>query len=156
MSFKCNKCGAELPDNASFCPSCGAAKPVEQTNVFEQPKPVEQPAPQPTYKAPPPPRPKPVKPSGAGIQGLIDTFFTTKMIVIGFFIAVLIAWIARVINQFMLLGTAASNALNIVNFTFMAGIGTMFLLCGVLNTKIDKYLRVGLIIAGALILAQNL
>ena len=156
MTVKCIKCGADTPDNASFCPSCGAPKQVEQPDVFQNQEPVDQPAPQQTYVAPPPPVPKTKKPAGEDIKKLIDTLFTKKMIIIIFFIAVLVAWITRIINQFVYAGSTASNALNIVNFTFMAGIGAILFSGGLLNTKFDKYLRLGLIIAGALFLVQNL
>jgi len=146
MSVNCSKCGAEMPNDAVFCPACGA------------PKPAGNPAPAPTVpQTQPAPVSQPVaKKAGTDFSGMIDTFFSLKMMVIGFFIAVLVAWIARVVNQFMMPGTAAADVLSVVNITFMAGIGAILLLGGFLNTRLDKYMRVGLLIAGALILAQNL
>jgi len=145
MSVNCNKCGAEIPDSAGFCPACGAPKTSTKTAA---------PTPQPTQTQPMPVSKPVARSGGSGFSGMIDTFFSVKMMVIGFFIAVLIAWIARLANQFII-GMAA-NVMNVLNITFLAGIGAIFLLGGVLNPKIDKYVRVGLIIAGALILAQNL
>ncbi len=145
MSINCNKCGAAMPDDASFCPACG------------EPKPVVKPAPAPKPQTQPMPVQKPVsKSAGTDFLGMIDTFFSVKMMVIGFFIAVLVAWIARLVNQFMMPGTMAADVLNVLNITFMAGIGAILFLGGFLNTRLDKYMRVGLLIAGALILAQNL
>lgn len=42
----CNKCGANIPDGAAFCPQCGAKDPVAQAQP-EQPVQAAQPAPQP-------------------------------------------------------------------------------------------------------------
>ena len=153
MPVKCNKCGADIPDNAAFCPGCGAPKSAEQPT----PEPATES--QPIAAPPPAPAPKPVRQpvsSGAGFEGMIETFLSAKMILLGFFIGILVAWIARIVNQFIYSGDMAYQALNIVNFTFMAGVGGLLLCGGFLNNKLDKYIRVGLIVAGGLILAANL
>jgi len=148
MVDKCVKCGADLSKDAAFCPLCGepkAAKPV-------QPEPVAQPEPvQPQPVAPPP---KPVKTGPGGIEGFIDFALSLKMILIGLFIAVLIAWITRLVGLFVF-GTAGT-AMTIVNFTFMAGAGGLLLVGGLLNKKLNVYVRAALIVTGGVILSLNL
>lgn len=46
----CMKCGAEIPQEAKFCPSCGAPvadlnEPAQQAPVSPRPAPVQQPTP---------------------------------------------------------------------------------------------------------------
>ena len=152
MPVKCKKCGADIPDTAVFCPGCGAAKPQEKQKP--QPAPISTP-PQPVVTPPPQTKPpKPQKTGPSGMQGFIDFAFSIKMMVLGLFIAILIAWIARIVNQFV--GGIVNNVMNILNFTFMTGAGVLLLFGGLLNSKMDKLLRVGFIIAGALIIAWNL
>jgi len=129
---KCSKCGAEIPDEAGFCPGCGAPK--------EQKQPVAQPMP-----------PAPKKSSGSGVKGLIYTVTSPMMLTIGLFIGILVAWIIRLVGQFFV-----HAAINVVNLTFMTGIGGLLLFTGLLNDKYSKYIRVGLIVAGAVILSTNL
>jgi hypothetical protein len=152
MSFKCNKCGADIPDGASFCPSCGASKP------FEQPAPMPTqpvtPPPQPAYQ--PPAQPKPKRSSGNGMQGIVDTFFSKQMIMIGLFVGILVAWISKVIGEFVNQFSLESDILNVMNYTFLAGAGIILLGGGILNNKFNNYIRVGLIVAGGVILAMNL
>ncbi len=144
MADKCSKCGADLSKDAAFCPLCGASKEAEpvQSQPVAQPRPV----------APPP---KPVKTGPSGMDGFIDFVFSLKMIVIGLFIAVLVAWITRLVGQFVTFGNA-SLAVNIVNFTFMAGAGGLLLVGGLLNNKLNVYVRAALMVTGGLLLAINL
>jgi len=155
-TVKCDKCGGIIPDGASFCPGCGAPKAAEP--------PAPEPTPQTQQNAPPPPAPapqpvyRPPKKSGmSGVQGLIDALTTKTMIVLGLLIGVLVAWIARIVNDlFLRVGTFESDLLSVVNYTFMTGVGLVLLLGGFFNKIINKYVRVGLIVAGALIIAANL
>jgi hypothetical protein len=145
---KCDKCGAEIPDGASFCPGCGAPQPEKK------PAPAQTSPPQQTYYQPPPSRRSGV----SGINGIIGTFFSKQMIIIGLFIGVLIAWITKVAGDIMNfpLYTLEYSIVNIVNYTFMAGVGFLLLGGGFLNCKLSKYIRIGLIVAGGLILAYNI
>lgn len=45
----CNKCGAQLADDAAFCPVCGTAKQAEQPQYAPAPAPVQQQYYQPQY-----------------------------------------------------------------------------------------------------------
>lgn len=160
-TVKCDKCGGIIPDGASFCPGCGNPKAPEPP--APQP-PTPEPKPQPQQTTPPPPAPamqpvyKPPKKSGmSGIKGIIDAFTTKTMIVLGLLIGVLVAWIARIVNDlFLRIGSFESDLFSIINYTFMTGVGLVLLLGGFFNKIINKYVRVGLIVAGALIIAANL
>ena len=63
MAKFCKKCGAQLADEAAFCPKCGSAQdpvaPRPQEQVPPQPQPQVPPQPQP--QAQPQPQPKPKK-----------------------------------------------------------------------------------------------
>ena len=71
---KCGKCGANIPEGAGFCPACGAPKEAAQ-----------------------PAAPAPAKSGSPNYQGFIDTIFSRMFITIGLFIAVLVAWILRLV-----------------------------------------------------------
>ena len=128
---KCGNCGADIPDNATFCPGCGAPKAAGQQT------PVAQPA--------------PMKSGGAGFQGIIDTFLSRTMILIGLFVGVLIAWILRIIGQFY-----AHVAITIAYITFMTGVGGLLICGGFLNKNINVYIRAALIAVGGIIIAIHL
>ena len=137
---KCVKCGAQIPEGAGFCPGCGAPKAGEQS----APQQAAQPAPAPMRSG-----------GGAGFQGMIDTLLSPKMITIGLFIGVLVAWIARLVQQFLVIGTSAFSAMTILRFTFMAGVGGLLLCGGFLNNKLNIYVRAALIAAGGVIIGIN-
>jgi hypothetical protein len=137
---KCTNCEAKIPAGAGFCPACGAQivdeqkKPKSETN---------------------PGISKPIKSGQGGLQDLINLITSFKMMVLFLVIAVLVAWITKIINQYQTY-SSAFTAVNIVNFTFMAGIGLILFLGGLFNSKINTYLRTGLLITGGLFLVLNL
>jgi len=150
---KCPKCGANIPDAADFCPGCGAPKAAAQP-VQPRPTPVAQPSQQ------------PVK-SGAGMHGFIETVFSKMFLTIGVGVCLLIAWICKLIMQFidqfeisrttgMATQTTGYTALYVLNFTFLAGAGIILLFAGILYMKYKLHVRLGLIIAGAFLLATAL
>lgn len=149
----CKKCGANIPDNAAFCPGCGAPRPAEQPAQ----KPAEQSAPKQQPVAPAPaPKPKPPKTSSSGAQGFIDFAFKPMMLIIGIFVGVLVAWISRILAQIFAANTLANDIGTILNFTFMTGVGGLLLCAGFLNTKYNSHIRIALVVAGAIILAANI
>jgi hypothetical protein len=153
---KCKRCRAEIPEEAAFCPACGAPKPEElPPESAPKSQPVPQQAPQPTQTAQPV-QPKLKKSSGAGFQGLIDTFLSMKMMLLVILIGILVAWIALIVDQFYPTTNNVDRIMTILNFTFMAGVGGILLFGGLLNNKFDKYIKLALIVAGGLILATSL
>ena len=147
MADRCSKCGADLSKDAAFCPLCGAPKEAEPV----QPAPVQ---PQPVVQTRPVAPPKPVKTGPGGMDGFIDFALSLKMMLIGLFIAVLIAWITRLVGLFVF--GNAGTAMTIINFTFMAGAGGLLLVGGLLNNKLNIYVRAALMVTGGLLLAINL
>jgi hypothetical protein len=87
---------------------------------------------------------------------MIDTLLSPKMMTIGLFIAVLVAWISMVVAQFLTAGTVPNSAMVIVRFTFMAGAGGLLLCGGLLNAKLNVYVRAALIAAGGVIIGIHI
>ncbi len=146
MVSKCLKCGAEIPDNAQFCPSCGATK----TQPTQQPP---QPQQQPMQQSQPAMRPT----AGQGsLEDMAKTLFSKKLIIIAVCIGVLLLIISTAMIQFtepaqwedMHMQHIGSLLRSMVYY----GIGLMLICGGIVNKHMDKYFRLGLIIAGAIIL----
>lgn len=133
-AIKCGNCGAQIPDKAAFCPGCGQPKAAA--------KPVAQPA--------------PAAGGGTDIKSFLDTILTTKMVMIGLFIGILIAWIARVIQQVIAVNPIATNLMIILRITFMVGVGTLLLVAGFLNSKYNVYIRAALVATGGVIVGVHI
>ncbi|KYK20792.1 hypothetical protein AYK24_03650 [Thermoplasmatales archaeon SG8-52-4] len=138
---KCIKCDARIPAGAGFCPACGAPVEENQKTPKSKPTPVES---------------KPIRSGQNGLQDIIKLITSQKIMVLCFVLAILIAWITRIINQYQPSYSDSFTAVNIINFTFMAGIGGLLLLGGLINNKINIYLRGALIITGGIFLVLNL
>jgi hypothetical protein len=126
---KCPKCGADIPEGADFCPACGAPKAVEAARQQGT--------------------------SGSSsLQGLFDTIFTEIIIYIMILLGLLFACIGGILVLFTA-GTAGQigGVLNSLGFVF---IGTFLLMGGLVNNSFDKFVRVGMIISGALSLTWTL
>lgn len=135
---KCDKCGAKIPAGAGFCPACGAPKAAE-------------PAPQ-----PPPATPTPQQVSSGPNQliGMFDTIFSKIPIFIMILLGLLFACIGGILVFFLSgTGAQAGAVMNSLGFVF---IGTFLLMGGLVNKDFDKYVRVGMIISGALSLTWTL
>ncbi len=138
MTVKCSKCGADIPDTAAFCPSCGAPKP-------------SQPAPQPPTSRPPQQQSYPSggQSKSSGLEGFVKTIFSKMFIMLGVCIGILIAWIGSIINLFAAQYGNVGSFLS--GFGFL-GAGLMMFGGGFLNHKIDKYIRLGLVLIGGYII----
>ena len=138
---KCVECGAEIPKGATFCPACGA------------PKAADKPAP-PPQPAPAAPAPRPVQKAPSSIPDMMDSIFTETNIYVMMFLGILLAAIGGVILLFTF-GTVAQigGVLNSLGFVF---ISVFLLFGGLVNKSYDKYIRVGMIISGALSLTWTL
>ena len=136
MADKCSKCGADLSKDAAFCPLCGASKEAEPV----QPQPVVQPRP---VALPP----KPVKTGPSGLQGLADIIFSKLVIMLAVSIGVLLAWIGAILVAF----TSYTNVGSFLGTTGFTGMGLILVGGGFLNNKLDRYVRLGMIVIGGYI-----
>lgn len=134
MVVKCVKCGANIPDGAAFCPMCGSPKP----SVQSEPQMIYQP-----------------KPSGASsLQGAVNTVFSKLLVTIGIGIALLLAWIGKILTTFT--SGALNDAGTVLTFTGLSGAGFILLTGGFLNRNFDKYIRLGMILTGGLMIVFSL
>ena len=141
---KCKNCGAKIPDEAQFCPGCGTPNAVEKPKQQStQSQPMTAPV---TQK---------VNPGPNQILAIINMLSSDIVMYLMIFIGILIACIGGLINTF-------SNSLNmnraglIVNVLGCLMIGVSLLIAGMQNKNYDKYVRLGMILGGALIITFSI
>ncbi len=136
--IKCAKCGANIPEKAAFCPACGAPKVEEQ--------------PQPKASAPTPKsEPQPSK----SIPELINSIFTEPNMFIMIPLGILIACIGGLIYLFSgsVTGLRAGMIVNVFGCLLIG----MFLLMGGITIKnYDKFVRLGMIVGGVIMVTWTL
>jgi hypothetical protein len=84
------------------------------------------------------------------MAGLADTLFSKFMIMLGVSIGILLLWIGALLRNFA--GGTGSTINGIFSPTAFAGIGLLAFGGGFLNKKIDKYVRMGMIVIGGLMI----
>jgi hypothetical protein len=135
---KCMKCGAEIPENASFCPGCGAPKAeVLQTYQPKQPQYVKQ---------------KIMNKNTSPFEGLFDMFFSKTAIILAIALGILLAWIGVIIYIF---ANNYSNIAGLLSSLGFAIMGLMLLGGGIWNKKIDTYARLAMVIIGGFLIANG-
>ena len=135
---KCVKCGASIPASASFCPNCGARK-------------ADQPTPQPMVTTQ---TPQPVFGGPSSLLGMLDAIFSKLVIFVMILLGLLLACIGGILIVFTSGGVRTTGAiLNSLGFIF---IGTFLLMGGLVNKGFDNYVRLGMVISGALMLTWTL
>ena len=142
---KCNKCGADIPEKAGFCPACGAPKAEAQSVA----QPVAQPA-QPRSVAP---KALPVSKNASPMEGLFNMVFSKTAIILGIGIGILLLWIGVVIAIF------ASGSSDIALFLSSMGFAAMgFLLLGggIWNNKINVYARLAMVLIGGFLIVNGI
>ena len=159
-AVKCENCGTMIPEDAVFCPECGASKSTPQKPAQTEPKPTQQAQPQPAQPEPKPTQqaqPQPVQPiaqKGPGAQvtmsNLAETVFSKFMIMLGICIGILLVWIGVILRNFA--GGVGSTINGILSPTAFAGIGLLIFGGGFLNKDFDKFVRMGMVIIGGLII----
>jgi hypothetical protein len=137
VALKCANCGANIPDKAAFCPACGAPKAEVQPEQqpAQTPKPVQQ------------------QPSKS-IPELVESIFTETNMFIMIPLGVLIACIGGLISFYGGFNYATAGVIvNVLGVLFIA----MFLLMGGITIKnYDKYVRLGMIVGGAIMLTWTI
>ncbi len=134
-TIKCAKCGADIPEKAAFCPACGAPKEEKQP----EPKPQA-----------PKSEPQPSK----SIPELVNSIFTETNMFIMIPIGVLIACIGGLINLYG--GFNYSTAGLIVNVLGCLFIGMFLLMGGITIKHYDKFVRLGMILGGAIMVTWSI
>ena len=134
---KCSKCGANIPDEAGFCPSCGASKAGGQR------------APQASYRSMSPSNPKSVSPLG----GIFDMAFSKTAIILVIALGILFAWIGTVIVIFAPDQAKIATLLSSMGF---AAMGLFLAAGGIWNSRIDKFVRLAMVLIGIFLVVQSL
>ena len=143
---KCVKCCAKIPEGAGFCPACGAPKAVEQ--------PVPQSAPAAPAPQPVAPTPQPILRGPSSILGIIETVFSETIMFVMIFLGLLLASIGGLI--FLFAGDyniyRVALIINVLGFIIM---GLFLLMGGISNKNYDKFVRLGMIIGGAIMITLS-
>ena len=126
----CSKCGASFPEEANFCPSCGAKRGATTQYATQQ-----------TY-------------------GIFNSLFSKNLIIIGVCFGILLAWIGSIIYIFGAITAIpnmdAIKAALVLGFIGFAALGLFLLGGGIFNKEIDKYVRVGMVVMGAYIIVATM
>ena len=131
---KCLKCGAEIPEGTNFCPSCGAPSQATKSKQMQG-------------------RPQPM-PGGMGMGGVFDTLFSKMFVYIGILLGILLAWIGGIIVLFTT-GTVANVGV-VLNSLGFVSLGSFMLMGGLTNKKFDKFVRLGMLVGGAVTITLSL
>jgi hypothetical protein len=144
IMLKCIKCGAETPEGSSFCSGCGS--PIKE----EQKTP--QPPQQPVY-TPPPMRTSTSMPGVSPLENIFKTVFSKTAIILVVAVGILFAWIGMLIMVFSPESFKISLFFSSMGF---AAIGLFLSGGGIWNTKIDKFVRLGMVFIGIYLITQSL
>lgn len=159
---RCLKCGAEITEDAQFCPSCGAPKGTdaireEAMEPAATPQPGQQ-NPPPAYQQPPQYQ-QPMKPQTplsmqkvSPLAGIFDMAFSKTGIIMGVAIGVLLAWIGVLIGVF---STRNIDVAMFMSATGFAIIGFQLAAGGLWNKKIIQYARLGMVLIGGYIIING-
>jgi len=134
---KCSKCGANIQDEAEFCPACGTKKSGEQRTQH------------PVYRSMNASNPKNVSP----LKDIFDMIFSKTAIILVIALGILFAWIGTVIIIF------ASGSADIATLISSMGFSAMGLFLtggGIWNSKIDKFVRLAMVLIGIYLVAHSL
>ena len=138
---KCLKCGTKISKEARFCPSCGAVKAIE-TPPPVQSQPVQ----------PQPVQPQSMQSPSRPMYETLGLLFSKNLIIVGVLIGILFAWIGEIVARFTIY-LGAGWVLNSLGFVF---VGLFLTGGGIINKDIDKYVRLGLIVGGAITLGMGI
>jgi len=147
---KCLKCGTKIPKEARFCPSCGAVKGIET------PQPVQSQPVQPQPVQPQPVQPQPMQSPSRPMHETLGPLFSKNLIIMGTLLGILLAWIGTIIATFAGIDLSLARASLILNNLGFVFIGLFLTGGGIINKDIDKYVRLGMIVGGAITLGMGI
>jgi len=141
---KCNKCGADIPEKADFCPACGAPKAIAQTMA----QPIQ------------PAQPQPValgalvtSKNASPIEGLFYMVFSKTAIILGIGIGILLLWIGVVIAIF---ASGSSDVAFLLSSMGFAAMGFLLIGGGIWNNKINVYTRLAMVLIGGFFIVNGI
>ena len=134
---KCSKCGANVPDEAEFCPACGTKNPGELR------------AQQPVYKSMKTSNPKNVSP----LEDIFNMLFSKTVIILVIALGILFAWIGTVIIIF---ASGSADIATLISSMGFAALGLFLTGGGIWNSKIDKFVRLAMVLIGIYLIAHSL
>lgn len=136
-AIKCVKCGANIPEGAAFCPSCGA--PIEEKKPESQaPAPVQ----------------KPQQQVSKSIPEMVNSIFTETNMFIMVPLGILIAGIGGLIYIFG--GYNVYRIGLVVNVIGCLFIGMFLLMGGITIKNYEKFVRLGMIVGGIIMITWTL
>ena len=150
---RCLKCGADIPDGAEFCPSCGAPKGAKAVTQQQQ-QPVQ--PQQPVYQQQPMSAAAPLSmQKESPLAGIFDMVFSKTGIILAITLGVLLAWIGVVMFAFSDTGDNWDFAIMLNSMGF-AAVGLFACAGGIWNKRIDKYARTGMVLIGGFVIVMGL
>lgn len=138
-AINCDKCGANIPEGAKFCPACGAPKAEEKP---EQKKSA--------------PAPKTEPKVSKSILELIESIFSAKNMFIMIFLGLLLACIGGLIFTFAGMNLTYIRIGTIINVLGCLFIGVFLLIGGISIKSYEKFVRLGMILGGAIMVTWSL
>lgn len=138
----CTKCGAKLPAGGKFCLECGTPIGAQQA-----PQPVQQ---QPMAAAP---APSIAQRGSSPLEGIFDMVFSKTAIIIGVAVGILLVWIGLLIFIFAPLSWQPAALIASLGFGAM---GLLLVSGGVWNRRIDKFVRLAMVLIGAWLIVQTI
>lgn len=133
---KCIKCGVEISDSASYCPNCGSPKPEEQK------------VPQPAYRS--------MKASNLNtspLGGIFNIIFSKTAIILVIALGFLFTWIGIAI---MIFASGSADIARLLISIGFAGMGFFLVNGGIWNTRIEKFVRLAMVLMGIFLVIQSL
>ena len=136
-AVKCDKCGANIPDKAAFCPACGAPRAEEQPKQMTS-APVPKPEPQVTKSLP----------------ELMNSIFNETNMFIMIPLGILLACIGGLI--FLFGGFNLINIGMVINVLGCIFIGLFLLMGGITIKHYEKFVRLGMIVGGIIMITWSI
>ncbi len=93
---------------------------------------------------------------GVPAKGVLESLFSQSLIVAGSLLGILLAWIGTIVFTFGGGSEPAIKAAATLNLLGFALLGTFLTCGGIANQDIDKFVRLGMILGGVIMLGLRL